>query len=118
MYAPLAGNQQKVPGEVYSGDPGAHLQVLIPDELAYDIAMNIFTFEVGHSLPVTETHVMEHGLYVLQGKGTYFLDDTWMEVEASDYIWMGPWCPQSYYATGPVPSKYIYYKNVNREIPL
>jgi (S)-ureidoglycine aminohydrolase len=118
LYAPLVGNQETEPGTVYAEDPGAHLQVLVPDELAYDLAMNIFTFEVGHSLPVTETHVMEHGLFVLQGKGTYFLDDTWMEVEATDFIWMGPFCPQSYYATGLVPSKYIYYKNVNREIPL
>jgi (S)-ureidoglycine aminohydrolase len=118
MYAPVLGSERQVRGEVYSGDPGAHLQVLIPDELSYDLAMNIFTFDVGHSLPVTETHVMEHGLYVLQGKGTYFLDDTWMEVEATDFIWMGPFCPQSYYATGPVASRYIYYKNVNREIPL
>ena len=118
LFAPLVGSEQQVRGEVYSGDPGAHLQVLVPDELSCDLAMNIFTFDVGHSLPVTETHVMEHGLYVLQGKGTYFLDDTWMEVEATDFIWMGPFCPQSYYATGPVASKYIYYKNVNREIPL
>jgi (S)-ureidoglycine aminohydrolase len=118
MYAPLVGHSERVKGEVYLGDPGALLQCLVPDELAYDLAMNIFTFEVGHSLPVTETHVMEHGLYVLQGKGTYFLDDAWMEVEATDFIWMGPFCPQSYYATGLVASKYIYYKNVNRDIPL
>jgi glyoxylate utilization-related uncharacterized protein len=26
--------------------------------------------------------------------------------------------PQSFYATGPVASKYLYYKNVNREIPV
>ena len=100
------------------GDPGARLQLLIPDHLQYDMAMNIFTFETGHSLPYTETHVMEHGLYVLQGKGVYFLDDTWMETETTDFIWMGPFCPQSYYATGPVATKYIYYKDVNREIPL
>jgi (S)-ureidoglycine aminohydrolase len=118
MYPPLVGREQHVKGEIYVGDPGALLQCLVPDDLAYDLAMNIFTFDVGHSLPVTETHVMEHGLYVLQGKGTYFLDDTWMEVEATDFIWMGPFCPQSYYATGPVASKYIYYKNVNREISL
>ena len=118
MYDTLAGSQEKTRGDVYSGDPGARLQVLIPDDPVYDLAMNIFTFDVGHSLPVTETHVMEHGLYVLQGKGLYFLDDSWMEVEATDFIWMGPFCPQSYYATGPMPSKYIYYKNVNREIPL
>ena len=118
LYPALVGNEKNVKAGVYYEDPGALLQVLIPDEIAFDLAMNIFTFEVGHSLPITETHVMEHGLYVLQGKGTYFLDDTWMEVEATDFIWMGPFCPQSYYATGPVPSRYIYYKNVNREIPL
>ncbi len=117
-FTTLVGREADVPGEVYCGDPGARLQVLIPDELAYDLAMNIFTFETGHSLPVTETHVMEHGLYFLQGKGVYYLDDSWMEVEATDFIWMGPFCPQSYYAAGPVASKYIYYKNVNREIPL
>lgn len=118
VYAPLVGSQERQRGEVYSGDPGALLQSLIPGDLAYDLAMNIFTFDVGHSLPVTETHVMEHGLYVLQGKGVYFLDGEWMEVEATDFIWMGPFCPQSYYATGPLPSKYIYYKNVNRDVPL
>jgi (S)-ureidoglycine aminohydrolase len=114
----VVGTEQKVPGEVYMGDEGAHLQSLIPDDFAYDLAMNIFTFQVGHSLPVTETHVMEHGLYVLGGKGLYYLGDSWMEVAQSDFIWMGPFCPQSYYATGPSPSRYIYYKNVNREIPL
>jgi (S)-ureidoglycine aminohydrolase len=118
LYRALSGNQEKTRGVVYVGDPGALLQTLIPDEMPYDLAMNIFTFETGHSLPVTETHVMEHGLYFLQGKGVYFLDDTWMEVESTDFIWMGPFCPQSYYATGPVASRYIYYKNVNREIPL
>lgn len=117
-YQPLLGTTAAVPGSVYMGDQGALLQTLIPDDLAYDMAMNIFTFETGHSLPVTETHVMEHGLYVLQGKGLYFLDDTWMEVRQSDFIWMGPFCPQSYYATGPEPTRYLYYKNVNREIAL
>lgn len=117
-FAPVVGSEQEVRGEVYMGDEGALLQSLIPPDLSYDLAMNIFTFETGHSLPVTETHVMEHGLYVLAGKGLYYLGGTWMEVEASDFIWMGPFCPQSYYATGPTATRYIYYKNVNREIPL
>jgi (S)-ureidoglycine aminohydrolase len=112
------GNQADVSASVYYGDPGARLQELLPNDLGFDLAMNIFTFDSGHSLPVTETHVMEHGLYMLQGKGVYFLGDSWMEVEATDFIWMGPWCPQSYYAAGPQPSRYIYYKNVNREIAL
>ena len=114
----VVGNQADMPGTVYMNDDGALLQMLLPDELPFDMAMNIFTFAPGHSLPVVETHVMEHGLYFLQGKGVYYLDDEWMEVETGDFIWMGPYVPQSYYATGPVPSKYIYYKNVNRDVPL
>jgi len=118
MFAPLISNASKVKADIYCGDEGAKLQLLIPDDLQYDMAMNIFEFQTGHSLPYVETHVMEHGLYFLQGKGVYFLDDTWMEVEQTDFIWMGPYVPQSYYATGPVASKYIYYKNVNRDIAL
>lgn len=115
---PVVGNESSVAATPFLGNEHARLQTLIPDELPYDIAMNIFTFDPGHSLPVVETHVMEHGLYFMQGKGVYYLDDTWMEVESGDFIWMGPFVPQSFYATGPIPSKYIYYKNVNRDIPL
>ena len=82
------------------------------------MAMNIFTFTPGFGLPIVETHVMEHGLLFLQGKGVYLLDGEWMEVETDDFIWMGPYCPQSFYATGPEPAKYIYYKDVNREITI
>jgi (S)-ureidoglycine aminohydrolase len=114
----IIGSESKISRDVWMNDPGAKLQLLIPDELPYDFAMNIFTFDPGHGLPYVETHVMEHGLLVLQGKGLYYLDGDWMEVEKDDFIWMGPYCPQSYYATGPEPTRYIYYKNVNREIPL
>jgi (S)-ureidoglycine aminohydrolase len=100
------------------GNEHAKLQLLIPDDLQYDMAMNIFSFDPGHCLPYVETHVMEHGLYFLQGKGVYFLDGEWMETQNDDFIWMGAYCPQSFYATGNEPAKYIYYKNVNREIPL
>jgi (S)-ureidoglycine aminohydrolase len=114
----IVAKQSDVAETIYMGDQGALLQTLLPDEIGFDMAMNIFTFAPGHSLPVVETHVMEHGLYFLQGKGVYYLDDTWMEVEAGDFIWMGPYVPQSFYATGPTPSKYIYYKNVNRDVAL
>lgn len=114
----LIGDASNVPSETFLGDPGAQLQLLIPDDPTYDLAMNIFTFEVGHSLPYVETHVMEHGLYFLRGKGLYFLGEEWMEVMETDFIWMGPYCPQCFYATGPVASQYIYYKNVNREMEL
>jgi len=114
----VVGHEADVPANVWMKIEGSRLQTLIPDDLRFDIAMNIFTFEPGYSLPVVETHVMEHGLYFMQGKGLYYLDDEWMEVEAGDFIWMGPYVPQSFYATGPIASKYLYYKNVNRDIPL
>jgi (S)-ureidoglycine aminohydrolase len=115
---PVIGHQSSVRGEAYLGNQHARLQVLIPDELPYDLAINIFTFDPGHCLPYVETHVMEHGLLFLEGKGVYYLDDEWMEVRAGDFIWMAPFCPQTFYATGDVPARYIYYKNVNRDVTL
>lgn len=117
-FKPIHGHESRVAREVWSGNPHSLLQTLVPDELAFDLAMNIFTFDPGCGLPVVETHVMEHGLFFLQGKGMYYLDGHWMEVEKDDFIWMGPYCPQSFYATGPAPSRYIYYKNVNRDVTL
>lgn len=117
-FPPLTGHVSEVTSEPFAGNPHARLQLLISDELQYDMAMNVFTFDPGHGLPYVETHVMEHGLLMLEGKGMYYLDGEWTEVEKDDFIWMAPYCPQSFYATGPTPARYIYYKNVNREIAL
>jgi (S)-ureidoglycine aminohydrolase len=116
VFKSIHGQESKIEKKVWADNPHSLLQTLIPDEIGFDLAMNIFTFDPGFGLPIVETHVMEHGLLFLQGKGLYYLGDRWMEVEADDFIWMGPYCPQSFYATGPKPSRYIYYKNVNREI--
>jgi (S)-ureidoglycine aminohydrolase len=116
LFESLHGNEAEVKKEVWADNPHSLLQCLIPDEIRFDLAMNIFTFDPGFGLPIVETHVMEHGLFFLSGKGVYFLGEDWMEVQADDYIWMAPYCPQSFYATGPTPSRYLYYKNVNRDI--
>ena len=115
---PLVGNESNIRAVPYLDNEHARLQTLVPDELCFDLAMNIFTFDPGHCLPYVETHVMEHGLLFLEGKGVYYLDDEWMEVRAGDFIWMAPFCPQTFYATGDVPARYIYYKNVNRDVEL
>lgn len=116
--AQFFGHEREIEKTVWAGDAGALLQTLIPDEFKFDLAMNIFTFAPGHGLPIVETHVMEHGALILGGKGVYHLNGDWIEVEKDDFIWMGPYCPQSFYATGPNPARYLYYKNVNREIAL
>ena len=112
--ADLTGDEGKVKGETYMGIEGLLLKTLLPADLAFDMAMNIFTFPPGFSLPVTETHVMEHGLYMLEGQGVYYLGDRWREVQAGDFIWMGPFCPQWFGAIGKRPAKYLIYKDWNR----
>ena len=110
----VVGQTSERPGVPFLGDADARLQTLLPDTPAYDIAVNVFTFEPGATLPFVETHVMEHGLLMLAGQGIYRLDSDWHPVQAGDVIWMAPYCPQWFVAMGKAPASYIYYKNVNR----
>jgi (S)-ureidoglycine aminohydrolase len=89
-----------------------------PADIRYDMHINIVTFEPGASIPFTETHVMEHGLYVLEGKAVYRLNQDWVEVEAGDYMWLRAFCPQACYAGGPGRFRYLLYKDVNRHMDL
>ncbi len=89
-----------------------------PDDLAHDMHVNIVTFQPGGSIPFAETHVMEHGLFVLEGKGVYRLNGDWVEVEAGDFMWLRAFCPQACYAGGPGPFRYLLYKDVNRQVRL
>jgi len=84
-----------------------------PTDLAHDMHVNIVTLEPGAVIPFEETHVMEHGLYVLEGKAVYRLNDSWHEVEAGDFMWLRAFCPQACY-TGPERFRYLLYKDVNR----
>ena len=45
-----------------------------PTDLRHDMHVNIVNFEPGGAIPFPETHVMEHGLYVLEGKAVYLLN--------------------------------------------
>lgn len=89
-----------------------------PSDLRHDMHVNIVTFEPGAVIPFTETHVMEHGLYVLEGKAVYRLNQDWVEVEAGDYMWLRAFCPQACYAGGPGKFRYLLYKDVNRHVKL
>lgn len=89
-----------------------------PDDMRHDMHVNIVTFEPGGVIPFPETHVMEHGLYVLEGKAVYLLNQDWVEVEAGDYMWLRSFCPQACYAAGPGQFRYLLYKDVNRHMGL
>jgi len=89
-----------------------------PADGRYDMHLNIVTFEPGATIPFMETHVMEHGLFVLEGKAVYRLNDDWVEVEAGDFMWLRAYCPQACYAGGPGRFRYLLYKDVNRHVKL
>jgi (S)-ureidoglycine aminohydrolase len=110
----LIGDAGRVKGQPFLGDPDARLQVLLPDDPAFDLAVNVFTYQPGATLPFVETHIMEHGLTMLAGQGVYRLDDSWYPVAAGDTIWMAPYCSQWFVAMGKQPASYLYYKDVNR----
>lgn len=108
------GNAADIPGKPFLGNPRAMLKTLLPEDVRFDLAMNIFTYEPGATLPFVETHIMEHGLLMLEGQGVYRLEEQYYPVKAGDAIWMAPYCPQWFVAMGDGPASYLYYKNVNR----
>jgi len=89
-----------------------------PNDLRHDMHVTVVTFQPGGVIPFEETHVMEHGLYVLEGKAVYKLNQDWVEVEAGDFMWLRAFCPQACYAAGPGPFRYLLYKDVNRHANL
>lgn len=106
------GDVEAVP---FLGDPDARLRVLLPDDPRFDLAVNVFAYQPGATLPMVEVHVMEHGLLMLEGQGIYRLGEAWYPVCAGDAIWMAPYCPQWFVAMGKGPARYLYYKDVNRD---
>ena len=88
------------------------------DDMRMDMHVTIVNLMPGAEIPFTETHVMEHGLYVLEGKAVYLLNEDWVEVEAGDFMWLRAFCPQACYAGGPSNFRYLLYKDVNRQIML
>ena len=118
--APFVADEAQIPPEPMPDTEGrwATTRFMDPDDLAHDMHVTIVTLQPGAAIPFLETHVMEHGLYVLEGKGVYRLNRDWVEVEAGDYMWLRAFCPQACYAGGPGPFRYLLYKDVNRHAAL
>ncbi|SEO12323.1 (S)-ureidoglycine aminohydrolase [Gemmobacter aquatilis] len=129
LYEPAAGvappesfvtNEQHHAPAAMPGTKGAWAttRFVDPFDMRHDMHVNIVTFQPGGLIPFEETHVMEHGLYVLEGKAVYKLNKDWVEVEAGDFMWLRAYCPQACYAAGPGPFRYLLYKDVNRHAKL
>lgn len=111
----LFGHAEDVPSNAFMGDDALRLQVLLPATEAFDMAVNIFTYQPGGVLPQVEIHVMEHGLLMLDGAGVYRLGDDYFPVQQGDVIWMASYCQQWFVAMGKTPARYLYYKDVHRD---
>ncbi len=117
---PVIANEREIEPVAMPGTDGAWAttRFVDPADLRHDMHVTIVTLAPGASIPFAETHVMEHGLYVLQGKALYLLNQDWVEVEAGDFIWLRAFCPQACCAAGPDPFRYLLYKDVNRHAAL
>ncbi|KAG5993408.1 hypothetical protein E4U54_003363 [Claviceps lovelessii] len=117
---PLVTHERDVRPTAMPGTDGAWAttRFVDPADLRHDMHVNIVTFAPGGVIPFAETHVMEHGLYVLEGKAVYRLNQDWVEVEAGDFMWLRAFCPQACYAGGPGRFRYLLYKDVNRHMKL
>jgi len=112
--AMIFGNESEATATALMGDPDLLVRGLLPDDPAFDFAVNTMTYQPGAALSMVEAHVMEHGLLMLEGGGIYRLGDDWYPVAAGDFIWMAPYCPQWFGALGKQPAKYLIYKDWNR----
>ena len=110
----VLGREKSARPQPLLGDADVQVRSLIPADPAFDLAVNTMTYAPGATLPMVESHVMEHGLLMLDGAGIYRLGDDWHPVSAGDFIWMGPYCPQWFGALGKTPARYLIYKDWNR----
>ncbi len=97
------------------GGEAARAQALLPAHPAFDMAVNLLTFEPGATAPAVESPPAERGWRILRGQGIYRLGRDWHPVQAGDVIWTAPYCPQWFVAIGKVPASCICYHEAHRD---
>ena len=110
---PIIANEKDVQADPVDTYMEQHLTPY--EEMGFDMGINLQVFDPGVYFSFVEAHVMEHGLYMLYGRGIYWLNQDYIEVQKDDFIYMAPYCPQFFYATGWDKSAYLLYKDVNRD---
>ena len=112
------GNVNHIEERIYDDMHNVFIQDLLPMDLGFDMNFHILSFEPAGSHPFIETHVQEHGAYILSGQGVYMLEEDYVQVRKEDFIWFGPFAKQAVYATGRQRLSYIYSKDFNRDVQL
>lgn len=112
------GNTNDIAYREYDDMANVFVKDLLPSDVAFDMNMHILSFAPGGCHPFVETHVQEHGAYVLEGEGCYLLDEHWTMIKEKDFVWFGPYVAQAAYGVGTKNFTYIYSKDCNRDVPL
>jgi len=112
------GNINYIQERIYDDMENVFIVDLLPVEMGFDMNMHILSFETDGCHPFVETHVQEHGAYLLKGQGIYLIGDEWVQVKKEDFIWFGPFIQQAVYTTGRERLTYIYSKDCNRDVIL
>lgn len=112
------GNVNDIEYAYYDNMENVFIKDLLPVDKAFDMNMHILSFAPGGCHPFVETHVQEHGMYILEGEGVYLLDDEWKMIKKDDFVWFGAYCPQAAYGCGRTNFTYIYSKDCNRDVTL
>jgi (S)-ureidoglycine aminohydrolase len=112
------GNTNEIEYRIYDDMENVFIKDLLPTELGFDMNMHILAFAPGGCHPIVETHVQEHGAYILSGEGMYFMDDKWLGIKKDDFMWFGPYVAQCAYGVGRELFAYIYSKDCNRDVLL
>jgi (S)-ureidoglycine aminohydrolase len=112
----LCGHREDGPFADDPNVPGLRRRELLdPTDPRYDFNISLLAFDPGVGLDKVEIHDEEHGLYMTAGAGIYHLDGAEHEVGEDDFIYMAPYCPQSFVATGDGVAEYLLYKDVYRD---
>lgn len=117
----VIGNANEMEWINYEGMDNCFIKDLLPSgtDWGFDMNMHILRFIPGASHGYIETHIQEHGMYLLSGKGMYRVDDEWIPVKKGDYLFLDAYCPQACYAVGREEDFiYVYSKDCNREVTL
>jgi (S)-ureidoglycine aminohydrolase len=112
---PVSGHRDDEPFAA-TAVPGFTRRELLPvDDPAFDFNMSLLRFDAGVGLDKIEVHDEEHGLWMTEGGGTYVLGADEHQVQAEDFIYMAPYCPQGFTASADGPAEYLLYKDVWRD---
>lgn len=114
---PVVGNVANLEGYQSPADYEQHC-LPIDEDWGFDMAMNICTYYPGVTMPRTETHICEHGNYVLSGRGMIWINGVYHEVYTDDFWFVAPYTPHTASGLAPVALRYLLYKNINREFVL